>query len=186
MRRTTASRLGRIVRQALVLAALACASLTGCGEAALPSMGPKRLDPSEGSVKVPYPINFLLPKSVSIHPFTGTRSFDKTGGIKGIDVRIEAKDAYGDANKAFGKFRFELYEFRPQNPDPKGRLVITWEEDLTEPENNLLHWNVHRTYEFKLLWRQPIPVGQKFVLRAVFSSPFTERLIDERVFVSGQ
>jgi len=169
-----------------MVAALAGAGLPGCRNVELPSWASKPPEPSEGSVKVPYPVNLLLPKTISIHPFTGTRSFDETGGIKGIDVRIEAKDAYGDANKAFGTFRFELYEFRPQNPDPKGRLVMTWEEDLTQPEKNLLHWNVHRTYEFKLLWRRPIPVGQKFVLRAVFSSPFTERLIDERVFVSGQ
>ena len=32
----------------------------------------------------------------------------------------------------------------------------------------------------------PIPVGQRFVLVAVFTSPFTQRLFAERVFVSGQ
>ena len=32
----------------------------------------------------------------------------------------------------------------------------------------------------------PIPVGRKFVLQAVFTSPFTERMFAERVFISGQ
>jgi len=140
----------------------------------------------EGSVKVPQPINYLLPKAISIHPFTGMRNFDEAGGLRGIDVRVEAKDAFGDAGKAFGKFLFQLYEFRPQNSDPKGTLIMTWEEDLLDAQKNLLHWNIHRTYEFKLLWNSPIPVGQKFVLEVIFSSPFTQRLTDERVFISGQ
>jgi hypothetical protein len=179
------SKLRRTAARIVVLALVVCVSATGCSRVKFPRLRRSPPEPPEGSVKIPRPINLLLPQSIHIHSFTGTRTFDE-GGVKGIDVRIEAKDAYGDPTKAFGQFRFELYELRPHNPDRKGRLIMTWEEDVLEAKKNLVHWNIHRNYEFKLLWHYPIPVGQELVLRAVFSSPFTQRLYDERVLISGQ
>jgi hypothetical protein len=137
--------------------------------------------------QVPQPISLMLPKSIAIHPFTGMRVFDDAGGVKGIDVRIEAKDSYGDSTRAFGDYRFELYTFRPNSLDPKDAQIATWEVPLTDPKVNRLHWdNITRTYKFRLQWNQPIPVGQHFVIVVVFSSPLTERMFAERVFVSGQ
>ena len=137
--------------------------------------------------EVPYPINLLLPEEIKIDSFTGTRTFDKAGGIRGIDVRVKALDAYGDVTKAFGKFRFELYRFRANNTDPKGDPLGLWHVDLSEPRVNVRHWSdIPPGYKFRLKWSRSIPVGKQFVLVAVFSSPFTERLFDQRVFVSGQ
>ena len=62
------------------------------------------------------------------------------GGIKGVDVRIEAVDAYGDAPKAFGNFRFEMYKFVPNSLDPKGKRLATWEESVLEPKANDKTW----------------------------------------------
>ncbi len=136
---------------------------------------------------VPHPVDLLLPQTIRVHPFTGTRTFDEAGGIRGIDVRIEAVDAYGDATKAFGTFRFEMYHFVPNSLDPKGQRIATWTEDLLQPRKNVLHWDkITRTYQFRLQWDQAIPVGKKFVLLAYFTSPFTSRLDDQRVFTSGQ
>jgi hypothetical protein len=137
---------------------------------------------------VPEPIHLLLPQRIRIHPFTEARTFDESGGVRGVEVRIEALDAYGDATKAFGQFRFELYRFRPQSPDPKGPRVVAWPAiDLVDPEANAIHWDsVTRTYEFRLQWGRSIPVDYKFVLVAVFDSPFTERMFNERVFVTGE
>ena len=135
---------------------------------------------------VPKPIDLLLPRDIRIHPFTGTRTFDEARGLKGLEVTIEALDAYGDATKAFGNFRFELYEYRPSNQDKRGRRVAVWEESLLKPEKNLIHWQVHKVYQFRLQWDRAIPVGRRFVLVAVFSSPFTERLFDQRVAVAGK
>ena len=158
-----------------VLAALGGAVVCGCDNGA--SGRPWSTDP----------LNLLLPRLIRIHAFTKTRTFDEAGGLKGVDVRIEAKDAYDEATKAFGKFRFELYTIQPHDPDPKRNQVMTWEEDLTSPKKNRLHWHRdHHMYIFKLIWDRPIPAGQEFVLRAVFTSPYTKRLIDERTFVSGQ
>jgi hypothetical protein len=141
----------------------------------------------EAPQAVPKPINLMLPKAVRIHPFTGTRTFDEAGGIKGLDVRAEVIDYYEDAAKAFGSFRFEMYHFIPNSTDPKGKRIATWDEDLLEPKKNLLHWDkITRTYEFKLQWTEAIPIGQRFVLEVTFTSPFTDRLFDQRVFISGQ
>jgi len=143
--------------------------------------------PEPAETPVPEPLHLLLPRSIRIQPFTGVRTFDKAGGVKGIEARVEALDAYGDATKAFGKFHFALHGYRPDKADPKGPRIATWDEDLLDPKKNLLHWSrVHRSYQFHLQWDSPIPVGSQFLLVATFSSPFGERKFAEQVFVSGQ
>ncbi|MBL7219156.1 MAG: hypothetical protein ISS69_03505 [Phycisphaerae bacterium] len=140
-------------------------------------------------IDVPQPVNLLLPKSINIHPFTVTRTFDKDGGIRGVDVRVEAFNAFHEATKTFGSFRFEIYTFKPNSLEPKGTLCGIWEIEpsLLDPRENLRYWNrSQQMYEFKLQWDKPIPVGQKFVLVAVFTSPFTPRLTAQRIFTSGQ
>ncbi len=140
-------------------------------------------DPGE----VPEPIHLLLPETIRIHSFTGTRSFDAAGGVKGIEMRIEARDHFDDPAKAFGTFRFELYTHREGAPGERGNQLDVWTVDLSEPRRNVLHWDdITRTYQFKLKWTYPIPIGAKFVLDAYFQSPFTERLSDNRTFVSGE
>lgn len=174
---------------AWALAWLLTAGLTGCrnGQFDLNAPWVAPPPPENAQVQVPEPIHLLLPRSIRIHPFTGTRSFDEGGGVRGIDVRIEALDAYGDATKAFGKFHFALYQHRAGRPDPKGARIETWEEDLLSPEKNRTHWDrITRAYQFKLRWFRPVPVGGKFVLVVTFSSPFGERKFAERTFVSGQ
>lgn len=149
--------------------------------------GPNPLGTPQPQQPVPPPVNYMLPKTIRIHPFTGTRAFDEGGGIRGIDARVEALDYFGDATKAFGDFRFELYDYRINNPDPKGARRMVWEEKLNDPKANRVHWDdVSRSYQFKLEWSEGVPVGQKFVLVAIFSSPFTERRFAQRVFTSGE
>ena len=175
-------------RFAIIISALLIPALLGCSssEKGSWSFGTKA-PPSDRPQSIPEPINLLLPASIRLHPFTGTRTFDENGGIRGVDVRIEAMDHLGDATKAFGEFRFEMYKFVANSQDPKGDLIATWAEDVLSPKKNLLHWDkITRTYEFKLQWNKPIPVGNRFVLLATFKSPFTERMYAERVFISGQ
>jgi hypothetical protein len=136
---------------------------------------------------VPAPVNLLLPHQIRLHPFTGTRTFDQAGGVKGVEVRVEATNAFGDSTLAFGDFRFELYQFRATSPDPKGALLHHWELSLQDVDANMLHWDrITRSYVFKLQWTKPIPVGQRFVMAVSFASPHTERLYAEHVFISGQ
>jgi len=136
---------------------------------------------------VPPTLEGLLPKKIRIHPFTGTRTFGEKGNITGLDVRIEALDPYGDTTKAFGDFRFELHSFMPNSTERKASKLVTWEVPLTDPKDNFVHWNsINRAYEFKLQWAAGITAGQRYVLVAVFTSPYTKRLFAERIFIAGQ
>ena len=167
-----------------VLAAAMSLALAGCdGGPGKP--GPFEIIEPPVTAGVPEPINLLLPQVIRIHPFTGTRDFGKEGGVRGVEVRIDALDAYEDSAKAFGNFRFELYAYREENPDGKGQRISTWSVPLLDPKDNIVHWDkVHRNYLFKLQWDKPVPLGERFLLVAIFDSPFTERLFDERVFIS--
>ena len=179
----------RLLASGVVLLAIAgVGSSVGCNGAPAPRWDwwRHRLPAGTGKTLVPYPVNLLLPDEIRIDSFTGARTFDEAGGVRGIDVRVKAIDAFGDVTKAFGTFRFELYRFRPNNADPKGAPVKQWRVDLLDPKANARHWNdIPPGYEFHLTWGRSVPVGSKFVLAAIFSSPFTERKFDERVFLSG-
>jgi hypothetical protein len=134
---------------------------------------------------VPSPIDLLLPKEMEIHPFTQPRSF--SDGTRGIHARVRMLDSFGAETRAFGNFRFELYAVQPYNQDPKGKRIGLWEINLSEPEQNLLHWDRHtRGYEFKLGMESGLPIGQEVILVSIFTSRFTPRLMDERKIVAGR
>jgi hypothetical protein len=184
-------RCGLVVRAAregaagMLLVFLATALLGGCEDlrGAFQSVDP--VDP--GSVQIPRPLSLLLPKSLHIHPFTGTRTFDESGGLSGLEVLVTPRDAYNDPTKAFGTFLFELYEFQPNNPDPAGRRIAWWEGvSIMDPQANRVHWDdFSRAYKFKLALEQSVAVGRRLVLRVYFTSPYSERLTDTRQFVAG-
>jgi len=167
-------------------AVLAAAMLAGCDANTRWHLGLRPSAP-RGRVAVPEPIHLLLPRKLEFRAFTGTRTFDKEGGIRGVEVCMQAKDAFDDPTKAFGDFRFELYTHRPNAPDPKGTRLAAWEVPLADSRKNRLYWSgTHSWYQFKLKWTRAIPIGRRFVLTATFTSPFTERLFAEQQFVSGQ
>ena len=182
----------------ILAALLAMVSLAaGCGDMSRWFGGASRPPPATTQpavreytqIDVPQPVNLLLPKSIGIHGFTKTRTFDQTGGIRGVDVRVEVFNAFHEAAKAFGSFRFEVYTFKSNSLDPRDELRGIWEVEpsLLDPRENMRYWNrSQQMYEFKLQWDKPIPVGRKFVLVAVFTSPFTPRLTAQRIFTSGE
>ena len=45
--------------------------------------------------KVPSPVDLLLPRSLRVHPFTQTGSFEQ--GDSGVHARVQALDSYGQA-----------------------------------------------------------------------------------------
>lgn len=169
-----------LLRIAALLAVGMLPSLVGCSST-------QRPDASAVRQSIPQPILSTLPTEVRLHPFTGTRSFDNDGQITGAEVYLVAINQLGDPTNAFGDFRFELYSFRQQSPDPKKQLLDTWSLPLSDIQANVVHWDhIKRMYVFRLQWTKPLPVGQRFVLVTTFESPYTPRLTDEHVFVAGQ
>lgn len=142
--------------------------------------------PAAPAVAVPAPYDSLLPVQMRFHSFTRAGVIQPSTGDKGIVVHLEMLDSFNDTTKAFGDFRFELYAFQPQSPDPRGRLLSTWTESLVSRKDNLLHWDsITRTYVFNLKYDAGLP-GQ-YVLVGIFSSPQTPRLFTSpRVFGGGQ
>lgn len=173
--------LSAVLASALVWAGIV---LGGCNGQGFEGFWVRPADPN--TVKVPYPISLTLPKSIHIHPFTGTRTFDKEGGVRGIEVRVTPKDAWGDPTKAFGTFRFELYEYRSDDTRSRSSRKAYWNVSVADPRTNRVHWDVSLAYKFRLRWDQGIPVGRRFVLVTTFTSPYTERLFAERQFVAGE
>lgn len=133
----------------------------------------------------------LLPREIRLHPFTGTRTFDPEGGVRGVEARVEVINYLGEPTNAFGQFLFLLYAHRPHEADPRGQRLDTWQIELTDPRQNLRYWDsLSRTYRFPLALRQPLPVGRQAVLEVYFRDPGQPgdgpRLFDRRVFVSGE
>ena len=118
-------------------------------------------------VQVPSPIDKSLPHRVSIHPYTGgPRQLDEQG-TRGLEVQIAALDAFGDNTKAFGEFRLELFEFRPNVHDPKGRRLAVWEVSVLDAAVNRKHWDKFRQmYEFRLQWDHSVSMGTRLVLKS--------------------
>ncbi len=172
----------------VVAAAVLAACLQGCKwQPVADSSKPAVTDDGEGGQSVTGPLSLLLPQRIKIHPFTGTKTFEEFADAPGIVVRIQLMDSYEDPTKGFGNFRFELYEFRPYSQNPKGKKIDTWEESLMQPKKNLLHWDkITQAYKFKLRQNHEIQAGQKYVLVAIFSSPYSDRLFAERQFTAGQ
>ena len=141
--------------------------------------------PRAAQGKVPRPIDLLLPQKIRIHPFTTLRTLEDRD-VLGVEARIEAIDAFGDPTKAFGDVRFELHAYRVNGPDNKGKRLNVWQISIGDPVSNMAHWDhVTRSYLFKLeLTRQTEPAADRYVLVAVFASPYTQRLFAEHVMVA--
>jgi hypothetical protein len=133
----------------------------------------------------------LLPREIRLHPFTGTRTFDPAGGLRGVEARVEVINHLGEPTNAFGNFLFMLYAFRPHEADPRGQRLDAWAIELAGTKENLQYWDsLSRTYKFPLVLREPLPVGKQAVLEVYFQDPAqpasAPRLYDRRVFVSGE
>ena len=160
----------------LVAAAGGAACVVGCNG---PSQRPR--------VQVPRPINLLLPREIRILWLSKPKRLSDGNGARVLELHVEALDSFGelsDGTRAFGTFRFELYDHRANNANPKGAQLAKWDLPLLEPKTNALHWDSFtRMYKFRLKWDKSIPRRNAFVVVAVFTSPFTPRLIAERASV---
>lgn len=109
-------------------------------------------------------------ESMRIHPiFTRMKDWTGDGQIDGIEALLEFQDAFGDPTKATGKVIFELFEYRPDEPDAKGvRVVNPWIGSLSNVQDQRVRWNrTSRTYGFQLALDQAL-THRAYVLTATF------------------
>lgn len=129
----------------------------------------------------------LLPRTIRLHQFTGTRIFGESSVVQGIEARVELEDHFGDPAKAFGVCRFEMFRYLKGESDPRGKRIGVWQIDLNELETNRQYWDgLSQTYKFLLQCKQPVPLGERYVLRVYFLPQQGQRLMDERVFLAGE
>ena len=126
----------------------------------------------------------FAPVSMRIHPiFTQPKDWSGDNDHDGIEALLEFTDQFGDPTKAAGTVIFELYEYRPYSPDPRGeRLVNPWVGSLNTLEEQQARWNrTSRTYTFQLEYPR-IEQQKHYVLMATFdtgNTRFFDRIILE-------
>lgn len=125
------------------------------------------------------------PTAMRIHPiFTQVKSWNADERPDGIEALIELQDQFGDPTKASGRVVFELFEYRPYDPDPRGaRLANPWIGALDTLDAQRDRWNrTSRTYSFQLAYAGIDP-SKTMVLSATFELSNGGRFFD-RVILS--
>jgi hypothetical protein len=110
------------------------------------------------------------PTGIRIHPtFTQVRDLTGAGKVDGIEATLEVLDQFGEPTRATGRVIFELYSYRKDMPDVKGRrLSEPWIAELNTREQQTEHWNAAlRAYTFQLHYPQ-ISTKDYYVLTAQF------------------
>lgn len=115
------------------------------------------------------------PSNIEITPLTEISQ----GATSEIIVYVSLLDAYNSTIKSPGIFRFELYDFVPRSPQPKGRRLKLWPDmELLEANENNNHWEDYfRAYKFTL--SGDIPNDKPCILQATFITPDRKRLTDD-------
>ena len=99
-----------------------------------------------------------------------------------IEAYVELNDQFGDALKALGQFRFELFEYRPAFSDPRGKrfadkgLQLI---DLTKVQTNQQHWDsITRSYHLNVNLPAEAVGLKQLVLQVTFITESDYRLRD--------
>lgn len=147
----------------VIILSLAALSATAC-------TSQERLAPPARPPAVPSMFN---PVSMRLHPtFTRVKAWDPantTGRPDGIEAELEFSDEFGDPVKAEGRVIFELYEYRKDAADVRGKRITTpFVGSLLTPDEQRARWNrATRTYSFKLA-TPALSSNRSYVLTATF------------------
>ncbi len=113
-----------------------------------------------------------------------TKISDWTGDGKpdGIEVSIGFEDRSEDPTKAAGRVIFELYEYRREDPDARGKVLTDpWVGSIATLAEQKAHWfPTGRTYTFQLSYDQ-IRNTRNYVLTAQFDRAAGGRFFDKIV-----
>jgi hypothetical protein len=132
--------------------------------------------------------DMFAPRTVRIHPvFTKLDSWAGDERPEGIEALLELRDQFDDTCKGAGSLVFELYEFRTNQPDPRGkRLYNPWQVDIKTVEQQRERWSkTSRCYTFRLA-ADRISAAGRYVLTVSFMPPGGFRLMDRVVIGPGR
>lgn len=118
-----------------------------------------------------------------IHPvFTQIRDWNGDRRADGIEVMIEFQDVFGDPAKAAGEFVFEVFDFQPGHPDPRGpRVAGPFLASTAAPASQYAHWSrTSRAYAFQLAFENVSP-NRPYVLGAIFERTGRDRFMDRLI-----
>jgi hypothetical protein len=110
------------------------------------------------------------PTRMRIHPiFTQVKDWTGDGKPDGVEALIEFQDRFDDPTKASGTAVFELFGYRPYNPDPRGeRVTSPWTGSLVTIDEQRARWNrTLSSYSFRLAFDGVGP-QRTYVLTASF------------------
>jgi hypothetical protein len=111
------------------------------------------------------------PVSLRLHPaFTLVKDLSGSNGApNGIEALVEFDDRFEDPTRAAGSLTFELYEYRPGWPDPRGnRLSLPWPGKILTVDQQKAHWDrALRAYSFQLSY-PAVRTDRDYVLSVVY------------------
>ena len=125
----------------------------------------------------------LMPKAISIMPFTRVESFDSDDRLDGIALLLRPINLLGDPVNIVGDVRSELFDYRQASGDPKGNRVAMWNVSIRTEQDQLKHWSsTTQTYEFRLAFETSVvPKHGKYVLEVTYNTPLGTHLTDEYI-----
>lgn len=155
--------IGRVI--GLILPALA-----GC--ALMPAPAPRTAEENR----------LFGPISMKLDTFSKVKDWTGSGAPTGVEALIEFDDRFGDRTKAAGTVIFELYDYRPYWPDPRGeRLANPWTGSLLTYAEQKDHWETASgAYLFRLVYDHAM-WNHSYVLDATFESSAGTRFFSQIV-----
>lgn len=128
------------------------------------------------------------PVKVSISYFTEMADFDGDGQYDGVDVRLSLEDQFGDAVKALGDFRVELFSHLPRETNPRGQQLANWFVSVRTAEDLQLYWDsTDRAFHFPLSMKNAVDAGRVIVQVTYYLPDGSDRMLfGERIIRLGQ
>jgi len=146
--------------------------------------------PPGGRMPAPEWATLFAPRSLVIGFFTQSKNFDDVPGQDGLEVRLQALDAFGDPTKAVGSYRIEVFQRRTHTGEQRGGRLGHWFVSVLDADANRRYYDpVDRSYVFPLLWDKAIPPGTAVIVQATYYPPggFTQKLFAQRLIrIGGQ
>lgn len=127
------------------------------------------------------------PVSMHLDNFTKVRDWIGDNTPDGVEALIEFDDAFGDRTKAAGTILFELYDYRPGWPDPRGdRVVNPFSASLQTYDEQKAHWDrASGAYTFRLAYDKA-RFDQSYVLTATYDGPIGGHRLFSQIILPAQ